>query len=72
MEKYKIIDLQGAGFRKGLVFNSKKEVIESLQSLHEDDWSGEKPLAEVLQNIPTEQGKLDWLCDYGDWEIKEA
>lgn len=71
--KYKIKDLQGAGLKEGYIFQSKAEVIENLADFHNQDWTDEvyPSIYDVLKKCETEQEKLDFLCEHGQWEVYE-
>lgn len=80
---YKIKDLQfpegryfGGG--EGIKFKTKKEIIEQLASYHNIDYSGVKDndepykdIFEFLNTLKTNERKLNWLLEYGQWEIIE-
>jgi hypothetical protein len=82
MKKYRIRDLQFEvryfGNDEGIIFNSKKEIIDQLASYHDIDYKGVKDndepyedIYEFLNTLKTDKNKLDWLLDYGQWEIEE-
>jgi hypothetical protein len=80
---YKIIDLQGDngfGLTKGR-FKTKKAIVERLASFHDVDFTGcinekgediEVSIFEFLKQFKTTQAKLDYLLQYGEWEIKKV
>jgi hypothetical protein len=79
---YKIIDLQieGREFANGALFNTKSEVVDQLASYHDIDFSGTDDKDNELDiwdyfkfwKINTVQKKLDWLLNYGQWELREV
>ena len=72
--KYQIKDLQGSGLKESYVFNSKAEIIENLAEFHNQDWTDEEnpSIYDVLAKCETEEAKLAFLCDYGQWEVYEV
>lgn len=68
---YKIKDLQGAGLKEDYVFKSKEEIIQNLADFHDQDYESEnwENIYAFLASLYTEQERLDWLCDWGSWEI---
>ena len=75
---YKIIDLQGVGTMETRRFKTKKAIVEALASYHDIDFTGcledddETNIYEYLKQFKTTQEKLDYLLQYGEWEIKTA
>jgi len=80
---YKIIDLQGDnGFLLTKeYFKTKKTIIKRLADFHDIDFTGciddkgeeiEVSLFEFLKQFKTTQAKLDYLLDYGMWEVKRT
>ena len=80
--KYRIRDLQFECryFADGAVFNSKEEILEQLISYHDIDFIGvdkddnELTIEEYFKfyKIDTFEKQLEWILDYGEWEIEEA
>ncbi len=83
--KYKIRDLQFAvryfGGNEGIIFNSKKEILEQLVSYHNNDYSGVRENDTYYKNIEqmfkenniTElQKQLEWILDYGQWGVEKV
>ena len=74
---YKIIDLQGMGTMETRKFKTKKAIVEALSSYHDIDFTGclrddvEVSIYEYLEQFKTTQAKLDFLLQYGEWEIKK-
>ena len=74
---YKIIDLQGVGTMETRRFKTKKAIVEALASYHDIDFTGclkdndERTIYEYLEQFKTTQEKLDYLLQYGEWEIKK-
>jgi hypothetical protein len=71
---YKIIDNQGGGLMKNEVFNTKKEVIDRLARFHNSDFKeslGDKGIFDMLDGLKDEDERLDWLLEWGMWEIEE-
>lgn len=73
---YKLKDLQGAGLKEDHIFKDKAEVIENLASYHDQDFESEKKdgtpykdIFELLGEIKSEDEKLDFLLDWGQWEL---
>ena len=59
----------------------KKAIVEALASYHDIDFTGciddkgeeiEVSLFEFLKQFKTTQAKLDYLLDYGQWEVKRT
>lgn len=79
---YLIKDCQNVGryFGDGIKFKNKKEVVDQLISYHDNDFTGtdnkenELPLAVYLKfwDIKTIKDQLDWLLDYGMWELEKV
>ena len=75
---YKLIDLQGVGTMADRKFKTKKEIIEALASYHDIDFTGCLPdnqeisIYEYLKQFKTTQVKLDYLLQYGEWEIRKV
>jgi len=73
---YKIIDLQGVGTMEDRRFKTKKAIVEALASYHDIDFTGclrdndETDIYTYIEQFKTTQEKLDYLCDYGQWEVK--
>lgn len=74
MTTYKIIDLQCADFFDEIIFKSKEDVVEALLDLHNNDFNNNEfnTIEDLFKcfRIDTIEEKLNWLCDYGSWEIK--
>ena len=77
---YKIIDLEGDnGYSLTKeIFETKREIIKILAEFHNDDYDGVKAndgyykdIFEFLDTLKSEEDKLNWLLDYGQWEIEE-
>jgi len=80
---YRIRDLQFAcryfGGDEGKFFPNEKEIIEQLASYHNIDYSGVKDndepyedIYEFLATLYSDEARLDWLLEYGQWEIEEV
>jgi hypothetical protein len=73
---YRIIDCQGMGTMESRVFKTKADIVEALANYHSVDFSGslaydeDRDIYEYLEQFKTTQEKLDYLLDYGDWEIE--
>jgi len=78
---YKIKDLQFDvryfGGDEGIIFKTKKEIMEHLVSYHDNDYSGVKSnkepykdIYEFLKTLKNDYTRLDWLLEYGQWEIE--
>jgi len=78
---YKIKDLQfevrylGGG--EGILFADKKEIIEQLACYHDIDYTGVKnndepyeDIFEFLATLYSDEARLDWLLEYGQWELE--
>jgi len=74
MAIYKIIDLQCADFFDEIIFKSKEDVVEALLILHNNDFNNSdfNKIEDLFKHfkVNTIEEKLNWLCDYGSWEIK--
>lgn len=73
---YKLKDLQGQGLKENHIFNSKAEVIENLASFHNADYEGQrddgtryKDIYEFLDTLKSPHAQLEFLLDYGEWEL---
>jgi len=74
---YKLKDLQGAGMREKMIYKSKKAIVEDLINFHDQDFTGTDNKDNELSikkyfkfwKINTIQKKLEWLLDYGCWEL---
>jgi hypothetical protein len=72
---YRIIDRQGMGTMEIWVFKTKADIVEALASYHSVDFFGlledrEATIYDYLKKFKTVKEKLDYLLDYGDWEIE--
>jgi len=74
MAIYKIIDLQCADFFDEIIFKSKEDVVEALLILHNNDFNNSdfNKIEDLFKHfkVNTIEEKLNWLCDYGSWEIE--
>ncbi len=77
--KYMIKDTI-AYFAEGEIFNNKQEGIERLAEFHNINYTGVKDdgkdtpyddIFEFLATLKDDEARLDWLLDYGCWEIEE-
>ncbi len=76
---YKLKDLQGAGMREGVIYNTKEEIIKDLCSFHNQDFTGtdrEKKAISIEEffkvwYFETINDQLEYLLDYGCWELVE-
>lgn len=72
MPQYKLKDLQGEGLKEDYIFDNKEEIIDNLADFHNQDWTDERyPTIYDLLDTLTEAEQLDYLCDYGSWEVVE-
>lgn len=80
MIRYKINDLQfpeGREFADRTLFKNKKEILDQLIDYHDVDFTGtddednELTIKEYLKfhKIKGLKARLDWILDYGEWEI---
>ena len=77
---YRIIDRQlNCYFADGEVFPKLKDVFYRLASYHSADYEGEKsegvPYADIwefLATLKSLQEKINWLLEWGEWEIEEV
>jgi hypothetical protein len=78
---FKLIDLQGDnGFSlTKRLYKTKKQIIKVLTDFHDIDFTGcidkkgkevEVSLYDYLKRFKTIKKKLDYLLDYGQWEVK--
>lgn len=66
-------------FREGQIFKSKKELVKELINYHDIDFTGcddndnELSIEEFFKfyNIEGIENQLEWLLDYGCWDIKK-
>lgn len=72
--KYQLKDLQGAQCKENCPFDSKADIIKNLADFHNMDWTDERypTIYDLLATLPTEQEKLDFLLEYGQFEIFEV
>ena len=74
MTTYKIIDLQCADFFDEIIFKSKEEVVDALLIIHNNDFNNSdfNTIEDLFKHfkVNTIEEKLNWLCDYGSWEIE--
>lgn len=76
---YRIIDLQGMGTHEEERFKTKAEVVEHLASYHDIDFMGtdnkdnELSIWEYFKfwKLNTVKKRLDYLAQYGEWDIKK-
>jgi len=61
-------------------FDSKKEILDQLASYHDIDYSGVKndgkdtpykDIWEFLNTLKDDEARLNWILEYGEWEIEE-
>ena len=80
--KYVIRDLQFECryFSDGAVYDSEKEIMEQLASYHDIDFEGVKDdgkdtpyenIYDFLATLKDDKARLNWLLEYGEWEIEE-
>jgi len=82
---YRIRDLQFEyryfGGDEEIIFNNKKEILEQLADYHDIDYKGVKndgkdtpyeDIYEFLATLKDDEARLNWLLDYGMWEIEEV
>ena len=77
---YKIIDNDGMGTHADEKFKTKKEIVEHLANYHDIDFKGTDDKDNELDiwkyfkfwKIKTIKERLDWLLDYGNWDIEKA
>jgi hypothetical protein len=75
MDKYKIIDGQGADMFESLIFDNKNEIIKQLCDFHSLDYTDERytTIQDMFEGEKlTEEQQLSFLCDYGVWEVVEV
>lgn len=41
-----------------------------MRDYHDIDWNGEKEIIDLLEEMD-EDGQLEFLCDYGFWDVEE-
>ena len=70
---YTVNDLQGAGLKAGRVYATIADLIVELADFHSIDWTDEEypEIYDLLNSLPDEQAQIDYLCDYGSWEVVE-
>lgn len=77
---YRIIDRQlNCYFADGEIFQKRKDIFYRLASYHSADYEGEKlsgePYADIwefLATLPDLEAKINWLLEWGEWEIEEV
>ena len=82
--KYRVRDKQFKiryfGGDEGIIFDSEKEIMEQLASFHDNDYTGVKndgkdtpykDIYEFLATLKDDEARLNWLLEYGEWEIEE-
>jgi len=76
---YKIIDTQGSGTFASEIFKTKKDVIKRLADFHDTDFinedeitGGYKNIYQELEQMKDDNERLDWLLEWGQWELEEA
>lgn len=79
-KQYRILDNQvGRYFWNGEIIGNKKEVIEALADYHDTDYKGVKDdgkdtpyknIWEFLATLKDDDEKLNWLLEYGEWELE--
>ena len=75
---YRIVDIQQeCYFAEAEIFNTKEDIIERLANFHDIDYEGvkdnDKPyddIWEFLRTLKNDKERLEWLLDYGQWEIE--
>ena len=83
MTKYRIRDLQFdyRYFADGVIFDSIEQIIFQLASYHSIDYEGVKDdgkdtpyedIYEFLATLGDDKARLEWLLDYGEWELEEV
>ncbi len=77
---YVIIDPQYDGMEGflGDKFKTKADIIDRIANFHDIDYAGVKDndepyddIWERLNELDTEEKKLDWLLSYGEWSIEK-
>jgi len=77
---YRIYDLQlNDYFSSGEVFKTKADIISRLANYHDIDYIGVKSddseyydIFEFLDTLKNDTERLNWLLDYGQWEIQKV
>ena len=77
---YRIIDCQGVGTHQDETFKTKREVAKHLIDYHSVDFSGSDDKDNELEiwdylkfwKINNWKEKLEWVLDYGSWDIEET
>ncbi len=68
-------------FADGAIFNSKKRILYQLASYHSIDFTGVKndgqdtpykDIWEFLMTLENDETRLNWILDYGEWEIEKV
>jgi len=66
-------------FANGKEFNSKAKILEQLASYHDIDYTGVKnddtpykDIWEFLNTLENDEARLNWILEYGEWEIEEV
>lgn len=80
MKRCRIVDTQnGTYFHDGDIFTRKDDIIEALASYHDIDFTGVKSddepfedIFEFLDTIPYKDDRLNWLLEYGEWDLEEV
>jgi len=75
---YQLKDLQGEGLKEKSRFKNKKEVLNDLANYHNQDFTGVdddnksyKDLYEFLATLKNDTERLNWLLDYGQFELQK-
>ena len=80
--KYRIRDCQFdyRYFADGSVYNNREEILEQLADYHDIDYEGVKDdgkdtpyedIWEFLNTLKDDEARLNWVLEYGQWEIEE-
>jgi len=79
---YKIRDLQFEcryfGGDSGIIFECKNEILNQLAGYHDIDYTGVKDddepyedIWEFLNTLKSDKARLNWVLEYGEWEIEK-
>ncbi len=76
---YKLKRIQGDDIMQDDIFKTKQGVLDRLAGYHDSDFNGErsdgtpyKHIFELLDELETEAERLDWLLEWGQWELEEV
>jgi len=70
---FQLIDRQGTHAKEDILFETKQDIIDELADYHDQDWTSDEyeTIYDLLKTL-TPDDQIQFLCEYGDWEVVEV